>query len=255
MARYACGQARGKDWRNATDACLATIEVPGEGAALGFLYVTDSLAADLGEVVRRCQEVTGVEHWVGTVGMGVCATAQEYYDEPAVTVMVGAFPAGSFRVFPTVQDGFTGFDGAHADWLAAHHPQIALVHGDPRNAALPTLIEGLADRVETGFLVGGLTSSRGAYPQVADGITEGGLSGVLCGRDVLVRTRLTQGCSPIGPYREVTEADRNIVVELDGRPALDVLREDIGEILSRDLSRIGGYVFAALPVEGSDTGD
>jgi small ligand-binding sensory domain FIST len=36
---------------------------------------------------------------------------------------------------------------------------------------------------------------------------------------------------------------------------LDLLKEDIGEILARDLSRIGGYIFAGLPIAGSDTGD
>jgi small ligand-binding sensory domain FIST len=45
------------------------------------------------------------------------------------------------------------------------------------------------------------------------------------------------------------------MIQLDGRPALDVLKEDIGEILSRDLMRIGGYIFAGLPIAGSDTGD
>ena len=42
---------------------------------------------------------------------------------------------------------------------------------------------------------------------------------------------------------------------LDNRPALEVLKEEIGEILARDLTRIGGHIFAAFPIEGSDTGD
>ena len=38
-------------------------------------------------------------------------------------------------------------------------------------------------------------------------------------------------------------------------PILKVFKEDIGEILARDLKRVAGYIFAALPVSGSDTGD
>src|SRR5690606_17110560 len=41
----------------------------------------------------------------------------------------------------------------------------------------------------------------------------------------------------------------------DDRPAFEVFREDIGELLSRNLSRIEGYVHAAVPIRGSDTGD
>jgi small ligand-binding sensory domain FIST len=53
----------------------------------------------------------------------------------------------------------------------------------------------------------------------------------------------------------VTRCTRNIIEQIDDRPALDVLKEDIGDILSRDLRRIGGYIFAALPIRGSDRAD
>jgi small ligand-binding sensory domain FIST len=70
-----------------------------------------------------------------------------------------------------------------------------------------------------------------------------------------VCTGLTQGCSPIGPKRTITEVSRNIVLRIDGRPALEIFKEDIGETLAADLARTAGYIFAALPVVGSDTGD
>jgi hypothetical protein len=72
-----------------------------------------------------------------------------------------------------------------------------------------------------------------------------------------VTTRLTQGCVPLTPPHVVTEGERNIIVSLDGRPALDVLREDIGAALGRDLHRAAQVIHAGLPVKGStavDTG-
>jgi small ligand-binding sensory domain FIST len=66
---------------------------------------------------------------------------------------------------------------------------------------------------------------------------------------------LTQGCSPIGPIRRISEAQGNIVMGIDGLPALDVFREDIGELLSRDLRRVAGLIFTGFPIAGSDTGD
>jgi small ligand-binding sensory domain FIST len=64
---------------------------------------------------------------------------------------------------------------------------------------------------------------------------------------------MSQGCLPVGPYRTVSGARRGIVAELDGRSALDALKEDVGEVLARDLNRIAGYIHVALPVGGSDT--
>src|SRR4029078_2239045 len=59
----------------------------------------------------------------------------------------------------------------------------------------------------------------------------------------------------VGAEHVVTDARHNIIISLDGRPALDVFREDIGRELSATLSLVAGRVFAGLPVEGSDTGD
>jgi small ligand-binding sensory domain FIST len=79
---------------------------------------------------------------------------------------------------------------------------------------------------------------------------------VLFSSEQLVVSGLSQGCTPIGSEHEITGADDpGIVMEIDGRPAVEVLREDVGELLARDLRRIGGYIFAALPIPGSDTGD
>ena len=45
------------------------------------------------------------------------------------------------------------------------------------------------------------------------------------------------------------------MARIDERPALEVFKEDIGETLAADLARTAGYIFAGLPVVGSDTGD
>ena len=48
--------------------------------------------------------------------------------------------------------------------------------------------------------------------------------------------------------RTATEVQQNILIEIDGRPALDVLMEDIGPELAADLSQCAGVIFAARPV-------
>ena len=109
---------------------------------------------------------------------------------------------------------------------------------------------------ETGcFFAGGLASSRGMYAHVAGSLTEGALSGAMFSSEVPVVTALTQGCSPIGALHEVTQCQDNIAIEIDCRISLDVLKDDIGEILAKDLQRIGGYIFCAYPVTGSDRAD
>lgn len=255
MDAFRFGHAAAETWQEAARLCAAQLDPVPEAASLGFLYVTDALASHMDEVLDYFRRESGIAHWVGSVGMGICATGAEYYDEPAVAVLLAEFPPDSFRVFSAVSSDLDAFTEAHGVWIEGHQPYFAVVHGDPRNASTERLIEALASQLESGFLVGGLASSREEYHQYADGLEQGGLSGVLFSPDVQVSTRLTQGCSPIGPRREITDCERNILVELDGKPALEAFKEDIGDVLARDLSRTAGYIFAGLPVVGSDTGD
>jgi small ligand-binding sensory domain FIST len=249
---FRMGHARGDDWREAVDRALGQIGEVQPGANLGFLYVSDRVSGDAGAILARMREATGVDDWTGAVGLGVLATGIEYMDEPAVAVMIGALPEGEFKVFSgrsrAPQLGTRTASGAEA----AH---FAIVHGDPNTDDMPELVEDMSSKVASGYLVGGLASSRAATVLFANEVLQGGLAGVVLSDRVEVTTRLTQGCVPIGPSREVTAGERNVIATLDGRSALDVLREDVGAALGGDLRRAAQVIHAGLPVAGSDTGD
>ena len=261
----AAAGAPGQSWAAVAKACLEALGELPEGANLGFVYATDVLADDLGSIVTFLRERTGITHWAGTVGLGVVANGIEYYDRPALSLLVAALPEGACRTFGPLTatpaaGGFQAFTAAHGAWIDRHRPILGVVHGDPRNPAIIEIVEGLA-ATTSAFLVGGLTASEHDLPQVAGDIGpcavgDGGLSGVLFSSEQMVVTGLSQGCSPIGDEHRVTEiGGPGVVAMIDGRPALDVLCEEVGELLARDLRRIAGYIFAALPIPGSDTGD
>src|SRR5688572_2709631 len=130
------GHAAHEDWREAAESCLS--QLAGVPASLGFLYVTDLLADHLGEILDFFRARTGVAHWVGTVGIGICATGREYLDEPALAVMVGEFAPGSFEVF----SGIKSSNELSISRLrcGARAANFAIAHADPRNSEIPELI-------------------------------------------------------------------------------------------------------------------
>ncbi len=249
---FRMGHARGDDWREAVASALEQIGAAPPGANLGFLYVSDRISGDAAAILDRVREATGVRDWTGAVGMGVLATGVEYTDEPAVAVMIGALPEGEFQVFSgrsrAPRPGTRTASGAEA----AH---FAIVHGDPNTDDMPELVEDMSSKVASGYLVGGLASARATAALFANEVLQGGLAGVVLSDRVEVTTRLTQGCVPIGPPRAVTAGERNVIATLDGRAALEVLREDIGATLGGDLRRSAQVIHVGLPVAGSDTGD
>lgn len=250
--RFAAASAQGgpgkADWGRLAFDCVERLGPLASEATLGFVYVTDALANDLPDIVAFLKRTTSVADWVGSVAIGIVAGAEECFDRPAMTLLATTLPREAFCL---VQG--SDMTAARA-WAKGTTPTVAVVHADPRASQLVEKIEDLARDLSL-FLVGGLASSRGAMDQVAGRVVQGEVSGVMMAPDVAIVAGLSQGCSPIGPIRHITGGQQNVIFEIDGRPALDVFKEDIGEVLARKLERVGGYIHVAFPVAGSDTGD
>ncbi|MEJ8811550.1 FIST N-terminal domain-containing protein [Variovorax ureilyticus] len=240
MKMFPSGHATHPQWRMAAGLVLAQLRAQmalpdyAQSPTLGLLYITDHYSADAQEILDHLgAELPEVTDWSGTVGVGVSANNAEYFDEPALSVMLCELPSDQYRVF----SGVAPLASTEMSGFSAH---TALVHADPHTPELAELIAEMAERTDTGYLFGGLSSGRAGSLQFAvggngnipghgahGGVFSGGLSGVVFGEGVRLVSRVTQGCQPVSEEREITEADGNLLLKLDGRPALDVLLEDL----------------------------
>jgi small ligand-binding sensory domain FIST len=252
MTAFSATHATGANWSDLCDEVIERSEAAGD---LAFIYLAEQFAGDADRIIDYLRERSGITHWVGCVGMGLCSNGRETYDEAALSVLVTPFDSESFRLIPTFENTPDEWLKATQAWRERTLATVAVVHGDPSATALPEQLVALSDGLQGGFLIGGIASAQTDAVQIADRSTRGGLSGVVLSGNIAVSTGLTQGCSLIGDKHVVTSCTRNIIERIGDRPALEVLKEAIGDVLSRDLSRIGGYIFAALPVQGSDTRD
>jgi small ligand-binding sensory domain FIST len=246
MKLFPFGHATHPQWQMAAGLVLAQLRAQmalseyAKAPTLGLLYITDHYAGSAQEILDHLgAELPEVTDWSGTVGVGIAATNVEYFDQPALAVMLCALPPEQYRVFsgvaPLALGDAMGFE-----------PHTALVHADAATPDVADLITEMAERTATGYLFGGLASSRGEAVQfavggngnikgqgAAGGVFRGGLSGVAFGADVALVSRVTQGCQPVAAQRVITQAQANLILELDGEPALDVLLRDTGISLDR----------------------
>ncbi len=204
--------------------------------SLALLYITDHYASQAEDILEYLgAELPLITDWSGTVGVGIASNNVEYWDEPAMVVMLLELPSDQYRVFSGVAPLGLGFEA-----------QTALVHADGQTADLDELIVEMAARTEAHYVFGGLSSGRSRSLQFAiggdgnisghggaSGVFQGGLSGVAFGSEVAIVSRVTQGCAPVSKARIVTSADRNLVLALDGEPALDVLLDDLAVSLQQ----------------------
>jgi small ligand-binding sensory domain FIST len=236
-----------EDALRATDKVADDLIAQGSGGSLGFVYVTDRLKSDLGTVVEKLREKTGVKDWVGTVGFGVIAGRSATYNEPAIAAMISTWSESAYKLYEGIPT-----EPFSTDMFGM---STAIVHVDPRNRHFDDLLKSLATASQA-YLLGGLTASRTKlYDQVAGAITQGGISGIILSPEVQVAIGVSQGCSAIGPIRTITDTFEGLVATIDGEPALQALLNDLSVTPDSDLRVLLQALHVGLPVPQCDTGD
>lgn len=241
MKLFPFAHATHPQWQMAAGLVLAQLRAQmalrdyASAPTLALLYITDHYAPAAQEILDHLSaELPEVTDWSGTVGVGIASSNVEYFDEPALAVMLCALPPDQYRVFSGVAPLAVG-EGM------GFEPHTALVHADAGTPDVAELIDEMASRTATGYLFGGLASSRTQAVQfavggngnirghgAAGGVFRGGMSGVAFGEGISLVSRVTQGCQPVAAQRVITAAAGNVITELDGEPALDVLLRDTG---------------------------
>jgi small ligand-binding sensory domain FIST len=240
MKLFPYGHATHPQWQMAAGLVLAQLRaylaLPGyaKSPTLALLYITDHYAAHAQDILDHLSaELPEITDWSGTVGVGIASNNVEYFDEPALTVMLCELPHDQYRVF----SGVSPLPQAGQGRFKAH---TALVHADATTPDVAELIDEMAQRTGSGYVFGGLASSRSSTVQfalsghgnvkgqgAAGGVFSGGLSGVAFGQEAALMSRITQGCRPVSAHHEITACESNVVTELDGQPALDVMLADL----------------------------
>ena len=242
MKLFPYGHATHPQWQMAAALVLAQLRAQmalhgyASSPTLALLYITDHYATQAQDILEYLgAELPEITDWSGTVGIGIASNNVEYFDEPALAVMLCELPPDQYRVFSGVAPLSLGFE-AHT----------ALIHADADTPDLAELIAEMALRTDSGYLFGGLSSSRSDSVQfavggngnisgqgAASGVFSGGLSGVAFGEGVSLVSRVTQGCLPISKAHGVTACENNVATRLDGEPALDVMLRELGVSLEQ----------------------
>ena len=102
MQPFLVGHATHPDWRGALalagaqlQAGVAAHERSAAGPLnLGLVYFSDHYASEAQALYDALKQQWPGVSWAGSVGIGVAASGVEYFDEPALVLMLAALPFG-----------------------------------------------------------------------------------------------------------------------------------------------------------------
>lgn len=139
-----------------------------------------------------------------------------------------------------------------AKQLKSDSLKAVLVYSDGLNVNGSELLEGFKSELGETPIMGGMAGDGFNFSQTVqlfnDTVSDGLVIAVgLYGNSLIAATGVGLGWKPYGPPRKVTKSDKNVVLELDGKPALPLYNMYIGSHSAKGLPGSGlNFPFAII---------
>lgn len=186
---------------------------------------------------------------VGVSAQGVIEADREHEKGPGISVMAMSLPG--VRVHTFTSERMPVFDGSEDSRVklreaidASEAQRLTLLFADPASVPLIKLLPAFNEaKGRNALIVGGIASANSGEPGknalIADRrVMRSGMAGVtlseLTPGALSVSAVVSQGCRPFGPAMIITKAQRNIIMELGGRPALEAVQDAVETLPDED---------------------
>lgn len=257
MIRAGAALARDEDPARAAAAAAERARAA-VGAADAALVFTAGCGGGDGRAAAAAVDALGTRAVAGAAGLGVLAGEEEEEARPAVAVLaLAGLGATPFRMpdLAGAEDA-AGSELEAALGRSAAPGDLVVLFADPVALDTRRLLRACDEVLAPASLVGAAAalSPDGRPVPVWTGrqALQGGACGLVLHLPRPARLLVIHGCRPITPAAPVTRVDGHWVLEIGGRPALDVYREAAGAPLAADLRRSAERVVAALPRGAGD---
>lgn len=235
----------------------------GEGAIDLLLCFFTALYVDGAEALaERLKQRLTPACFAGVSGATVVSSDAEIESGPAITLLGARLPRVAVKPFVLAT---AAWGEAMEDPLefARHTPgvdgaEVVLVFGDPFTLDAERVLAAF-DRHAPGVRVVGGMASAGMRPSanvllLNDWVAHEGGVGIALAGDLRVDVVVSQGCRPVGPSLIVTRAEQNILVELDGQPALERVEQVLRALPESEREMLKHGLYVGRPAKGDASG-
>ncbi len=222
----------------AQDVCRRALGNLGASPHLAVVFASFQHQSRFAELAAVLHEELRTDCIVGCTGESIVAGSRELEGTPAVALWLAHLPGTTLLPmqleFQATPDGGT-FGGWHpaldGDWPAG---ASMLLLGEPYSFPADVLLARLNEDHGGVAVAGGMASGGWGVGQnrlILGGheIDRGAVAVLLHGA-TRMRTVVSQGCRPVGWPLVVTKVERNVLLELGGKPALAQLQEIFGTL-------------------------
>ena len=255
-ARIGAGLSTVAQGRLAAETALdqAQAGLGGAKTDLLALFISPQFEDELAEIVDLACERAEDAVIVGCSAGGVIGGRAEVEDAPAIAVWAAALPGADVDPFRLTfhQDGEHGIIDGFEEPPTRESGAVVVMLSDPYSFPADLFLAHLNETapgvpVLGGQASGGLEAGRNFLVSGGEILRDGAV-GVVLTRGPAVSWLVSQGCRPLGETYAVTRAERNVIFELAGVPALRRLEEAYAGASPREqlLMRRGLHIGQAM---------
>ncbi|MBD2486478.1 FIST N-terminal domain-containing protein [Aulosira sp. FACHB-615] len=246
-----------------TDAVQKTTSSLTAPADLGLVFISSAFASEYSRLLPLLAEKLSVPVMIGCSGGGVIGTTsdgetQEIEAEAALSLTLAHLPGVNLRVFHILADELPDLDSSPDAWVnligvePSAKPQFILLSSS-FSSGINELLQGLDFAYPGSVIVGGQASGGGMGGRQAlfcnDRLYREGTVGLALTGNIVLETIVAQGCRPIGNPMQVTKAERNIILELDEKVPLVVLRDLINSLSDQERTLAQHSLFVGVAMD------
>ncbi len=228
--------------------------------ALVFFSASHATSAEaLADTLRRALEPACL---IGASARGIVSSRHEIESDPSLSLIVARLPGVELHPFVLLNSGWSAAaeDALEFQRHAPHAvgAELVMVIGDPFSLHIERVLAGF-NRFAPGVRVVGGMASAGMSPHsnaliLNDWVAREGGVGLAMKGALRVDVVVSQGCRAIGPAIQVTKADQNLLIELDGQPALERAEQVLRELPDEERERLSGGLYVGRPARGDASG-
>jgi small ligand-binding sensory domain FIST len=217
--------------------------------------------ANYEEILKSVCATTKTKKVTGCSALGVLSSSGEIEAEPGVVVLAVSSSKVRAKPFIIHQLGAGGVKAGEeiGDTLKSSVDEGSLLTllPDPFHIHPELLFQGVRSKLGGIPIVGASASEdpriNDTFEFFGDTVASGAVSGLLLSGDFSYNIDITQGCQLVGKTSVITGCNKNVISELDGEPALDVLKRMIPSSLTYDPLNIMRLIFVAFPPVRGET--
>ncbi len=262
--RWASADSRSTDSATAAqEACGAIVTRLGEGAVdLALVFLSAHHVAHTEAIATTVRRRLAPAALMGGSARGIVTMTHEVEAEPALSILAARLPGVAVHPFVLVGEAWADAyenPGVFAELAPqAKGAELVLMLGDPFSLDIESVLAAFQRHAPGTRVVGGLASAalrpNGNTLMLNDWVSDSGGVAIALKGALRVDVIVSQGCRPVGPSLEITEAEHNLILTLDGRPALERTEEVLRGLPESERARLQNGLYIGRPVRGDASG-